>query len=49
MAVVGWGDSLKSWFHYLTIDPSVELYNYLFNGCNQAEIGPIDTILGSHS
>ena len=49
MAVAGWGGSLKSWFHDLTIDQSVKLYNYLFNGCNQADIVSIDKILGFHS
>jgi hypothetical protein len=29
-------------------DPSVILYNYLGNGWNQVDIGPIDLILGSN-
>jgi hypothetical protein len=28
----------------ILLDPSVELYNYLWNGCNQVDIGPIDLI-----
>jgi hypothetical protein len=31
------------------LDPSVELYNCLWNGRNQVGIGPIYMILGFHS
>jgi hypothetical protein len=34
----------------ICLDPSVMvLYNYLWNGWNQVDIGPIDLILASNS
>ena len=32
----------------IRLDPSVGLYNYLWNGQNQVDLGPIDLIVGSN-